>query len=232
MNEKAAALRAAFPHTIPVLTGFSFLGIAYGILMHSKGYGVGWTFLVSFAVFAGSAQYAAVTALTAVFNPISALLLALLVNARHLFYSVSMLDTYEKAGKYKPYLIFGLCDETFSLVCATEPPEGVDKVLFMFFITLLDHFYWVVGSVAGGLLAAVLPFEVKGLDFVLTALFVVIFLGQWKTIKNRVPAVLGVVCTAACLLAFGPERFLLPSMVAILLVLLLLRKRLSREVSL
>ncbi|SHH86923.1 4-azaleucine resistance probable transporter AzlC [Sporobacter termitidis DSM 10068] len=230
MKEKKSALQAAFPTTIPVLTGFTFLGIAYGILMSSKGYGVGWTFLMSLVVFAGSAQYAAVTALTSVFNPLSALLLTLVVNARHLFYGVSMLDTYKNAGKYKLYLIFGLCDETFSIVCSAEPPEGVNRHLFMFFVTLLDHFYWVLGSVLGGVLGAFISFNIKGLDFVLTALFVVIFLGQWQTQKNHAPAVLGVVCAAACLLLFGPERFIIPAMLAIVAVLSALRKKLTPEV--
>jgi 4-azaleucine resistance transporter AzlC len=227
VNDKTTALRAAFPHTIPVLTGFLFLGIAYGILMQSKGFGVGWTFLMSLFVFAGSAQYAAVTALTSVFNPLGALLLTLVVNARHLFYGISVLDTYKDAGKYKLYMIFGLCDETFSLVCSAQPPAGVDRSLFMFFITLLDHFYWVAGSVLGGLLGAVLSFDLKGLDFVLTALFVVIFLGQWKTQKNHWPAIIGVLCAAVCLLILGPGGFLIPALLLIVAVLLVFRKKLA-----
>ena len=230
MNEKTKALKAAFPHTIPVLTGFIFIGIAYGILMQSKGYGVGWTFLMSLFVFAGSAQYAAVTALTSAFNPATAFLLTLIVNARHLFYGISVLDTYKNAGKYKLYMIFGLCDETFSLVCASQPPEGVDRSLFMFFITLLDHVYWVAGSVLGGLLGSVMTVELKGLDFVLTALFVVIFLGQWRTQKNHWPAILGVACAAVCLAVFGPGGFLIPALLLIVAVLLVFRKRLSAEV--
>jgi 4-azaleucine resistance transporter AzlC len=198
--------------------------------MHSKGYGVGWTFLMSLVVFAGSAQYVAVTALTSVFNPLSAFLLTLIVNARHLFYGISVLDTYKKAGKYKLYMIFGLCDETFSLVCASEPPAGVDRSLFMFFITLLDHFYWVLGSVLGGLIGSFISFDIKGLDFVLTALFVVIFLGQWKTQERHAPAVIGVICTAVCLLALGPGNFIIPSMLLILAVLSIFRKKLSAEV--
>ena len=234
MNEKTKALRAAFPHTVPVLTGFIFIGIAYGILMQSKGYGVGWTFLMSLAVFAGSAQYAAVTALTSAFDPLGAFLLTLVVNARHLFYGVSVLDTYKNAGKYKLYMIFGLCDETFSLVCSARPPEGVDRSLFLFFITLLDHLYWVAGSVLGGLLGSVLAFELKGLDFVLTALFVVIFLGQWQTQKDHRPAIIGVLSAAACLAVFGPGGFVIPALLLIVAVLLLFRKKLggTPEVSL
>ena len=224
MKEKSKALKAAFPHTIPVLTGFIFLGAAYGILMNSKGYGVGWTALFSFMAFAGSAQYLAVSFLTSVFNPVYALLMILIVNARHLFYGISMLDRYKETGKLKPYLIFGLCDETFSLICSVEPPEDVDRNWFMFFITLLDHSYWVTGSVLGGLLGPIISFNVKGLDFVLTALFVVIFVGQWKTRKDHKPAVIGVLCSVVCLAVFGQGNFIIPSMITILIVLSVFQK--------
>lgn len=229
-GEKIKALKAALPVTIPVFTGFVFLGIAYGVLMNSKGYGVGWTVLMSLFAFAGSAQYVAITALTTAFNPLNALLLTLMVNARHLFYGISMLDKYKDAGRIKPYLIFGLCDETFSLVYSTEPPEGIDRRWFMFFITLLDHFYWVLGSAIGGLLGYMVSFNMKGLDFVLTALFVVIFASQWKSSRNHKPAVIGVLCSILCLLLFGPEHFIIPAMVAIILVLTAFRKQLDKEV--
>lgn len=229
MRVKTKALKAAFPHTIPVLTGFLFLGIAYGILMNSKGYGFGWTVLMSSLAFAGSAQYVAIYFLTSVFNPIYALLLTLIVNARHLFYGISLLDKYKDTGKFKPYLIFGLCDETFSIICSTDPPEGIDRNWFMFFITLLDHCYWVLGSALGGLLGYMVSFNTKGLDFVLTALFVVIFIGQWKTQENHGPAVIGVVCTIICLAIFGQGNFIIPSMIAILAVLTIFRKRLTKD---
>lgn len=229
MRVKTKALKAAFPHTIPVLTGFLFLGIAYGILMNSKGYGFGWTVLMSSLAFAGSAQYVAIYFLTSVFNPIYALLLTLVVNARHLFYGISLLDKYKDTGKFKPYLIFGLCDETFSIICSTDPPEGIDRNWFMFFITLLDHCYWVLGSALGGLLGYMVSFNTKGLDFVLTALFVVIFIGQWKTQENHGPAVIGVVCTVICLAIFGQGNFIIPSMIAILAVLTIFRKRLTKD---
>lgn len=127
LREKTKALKAAFPHTIPVFTGFTFLGIAYGILMNSKGYGAGWSILFSILVFAGSLQYVAITFLTSAFNPVYALLMSLMVNARHLFYGISLLDKYKDTGKFKPYLIFGLCDETFSIACSAEPPMGVKE---------------------------------------------------------------------------------------------------------
>jgi 4-azaleucine resistance transporter AzlC len=228
VKEKTRALRAAFPLTIPVLAGFTFLGIAYGILMNSRGYGLGWTVLMSLLALAGSAQYIAITLLTSVFNPVYALLLTLMVNARHLFYGVSMLDKYRDTGKFKPYLIFGLCDETFSIVCSAEAPEGINRNWFLFFITLLNHGYWVLGSALGGLLGYMVFFDTEGLDFVLTALFVVIFLGQWKDRKNRAPAVAGVFCSVLCLVIFGQSNFIIPAMVAILAVLTACRNRFAK----
>ncbi|NLW39230.1 MAG: branched-chain amino acid ABC transporter permease [Peptococcaceae bacterium] len=229
MNEITKALKAAFPHTIPVFTGFTFLGIAFGILMNTKGYGLGWTVLMSLLVFAGSAQYVTVNFLTSVFNPIYVLLLTLIVNARHLFYGISMLDKYRDTGKFKPYLIFGLCDETFSILCSTNPPEGANRNWFMFFITLLNHSYWVLGSALGGLLGYMVSFNTKGLDFVLTALFVVIFIGQWKTQRNHGPAIIGVLCSVICLIIFGRSNFIIPSMFAILAVLTVFRKKMTGE---
>jgi len=225
LKEKNTAFKAPFPHTIPVFTGFIFLGIAYGILMSSKGYGLGWTILMSTIVYAGSAQYVAITFLTTAFNPIYALLMTLMVNARHLFYGISMIDKYRDMGALKPYLIFGLCDETFSIVCSAEPPEGVDRKWFSFYITLLDHIYWVLGSAVGAVLGSMLSFNTRGLDFVLAALFVVIFLGQWKSQKDHKPAITGLVCSAACLIVFGQSSFIIPSMIAILAVLLISRKK-------
>jgi 4-azaleucine resistance transporter AzlC len=230
VSDKDRALKAAFPYTIPVFTGFIFLGIAYGILMDSKGYGVGWTLLMSLVVFAGSAQYVAISFLTTVFNPVYALLMTIMVNARHLFYGLSLLDKYRGAGRMKPYLIFGLCDETFSIVCSVAPPEGVDRHWFYFFITLLDHCYWVTGSVLGALLGSVVSFDTKGLDFVLTALFVVIFTGQWRAQRNHSPAVIGVAAAAFCLLVFGPGNFIIPSMLLILAVLIAFRKGIESKI--
>jgi len=229
MEEKTKALKAAFPHTIPVLTGFTFLGIAYGILMNNSGYGVGWTTLTSLLVFAGSAQYLAITFLTTAFNPLYALLLTIIVNARHIFYGLSLLEKYKDMGKIKPYLIFGLCDETFSIVCSTEPTEGVRPNLFYFFITFLDHCYWVLGSVLGAMLGSVVSFNTKGLSFVLTALFVVIFVGQWKSQKDHKPAIIGVGCSVLCLVLLGQSNFIIPAMLAILAVLTLFRKGYDQE---
>ncbi|NLZ82476.1 MAG: branched-chain amino acid ABC transporter permease [Clostridiales bacterium] len=227
--DKIKALKAAFPYTIPVFTGFTFLGIAYGILMTSKGYGLIWTLLMSLFVFAGSSQYVAITFLTTAFNPVNAFLMSLAVNARHIFYGISLLDKYKAMGKVKPYLIFGLCDETFSIICSTEPPEGISKKWFAFFITFLDHMYWVLGSVIGALVGYMLPASIEGLDFVLTALFVIIFVGHWKKKENRKPAAIGVICSVISLLILGPDNFIIPSMIAIIIVLTLGRKGLDLE---
>lgn len=224
MSIRRKALKAAFPHTIPVLTGYMFLGIAFGLLLNSKGYGPGWAVLMSILAFAGSAQYLAISFLSSAFNPLYAFLMTLIVNARHLFYGVSMLNKYKNTGKKKPYLIFGLTDETFSIVCSAKAPKGVDQTYFMFFVTLLDHIYWVSGSLIGSLLGSVISLNTKGLDFVLTALFTVIFVDQWKAQKNHLPALIGVFCSLACLLIFGPDSFIIPSMAAILIALTLTRR--------
>lgn len=224
MSIRRKALKAAFPHTIPVLTGYMFLGIAFGLLLNSKGYGPGWAVLMSILAFAGSAQYLAISFLSSAFNPLYAFLMTLIVNARHLFYGISMLNKYKNTGKKKPYLIFGLTDETFSIVCSAKAPKGVDQTYFMFFVTLLDHIYWVSGSLIGSLLGSVISLNTKGLDFVLTALFTVIFVDQWKAQKNHLPALIGVFCSLACLLIFGPDSFIIPSMAAILIALTLTQR--------
>ena len=231
MNNKVKALKAAFPHTIPIFTGFIFIGIAYGVLMESKGYGFLWSLFFSMVVFAGSSQYVAITFLTSAFNPVYALLMSLMINARHLFYGISLIDKFKDAGKLKPFLIYGLCDETFSVVCSAEPPEDVDKNWFMFFITLLNYSYWALGSMLGGIIGSMVTFNTKGLDFVLTALFVVIFIGQWKSQKDHRPALTGVVCSLICLIAFGPNNFIIPSMIAILSVLTILKKQTDKNVA-
>lgn len=192
--------------------------------MGTNGYGIGWTVLMSLLAFAGSAQYVAITFLTTIFNPVHALLMTLMVNARHLFYGVSMLSKFKGTGKFKPYLIFGLCDETFSILCTTEPPEGINRNWFIFFITVLNHGYWILGSATGAALTSIISFNAKGLDFVLTALFVVIFIDQWKSQKNHKPAMIGVLCTVVCLIVFGDDKFIIPSMIAILSILTVTRE--------
>lgn len=230
MSRIVAAMKAAFPHTIPLLTGFSFLGIAYGILMNTKGYGIGWTSLMSALVYAGSVQYVGITLLTSAFNPIYALALTLMINARHLFYGISMLEKYKDTGKFKPFLIFALCDETFSILCSTEPPEGIDRNWFFMSVTYLGYFYWLIGSMVGSLLGSMVTFETKGLDFVLTALYVVIVIDQWKSVEKHTSALIGLGCTLLCLLVLGQDRFIIPAMGMILLMLTVFRERIEKEI--
>lgn len=228
-NIKKEALKAAFPVTIPVLTGYIFLGMGYGVLMNSIGYGLGWTVLMSLLIFAGSIQYIAIALLTSAFNPFYTLMLTLMVNARHLFYGISMLERFKGKGLIKPYLVFGLTDETFSLLSAVDPPEGVSGKWFQFIVTLLNHVYWVTGSILGNILGSMISFNTKGLDFVLTALFTVIFIDQWRSTKNHIPALVGVGSTLLCLLTFGRDNFMIPAMVLILLLLTLLRNRIDKD---
>ena len=216
----AAALRAAFPATIPVLTGYLCIGMAYGLLMANAGYGVFWALLLSLLCYAGSMEFVAVSLLTAGFDPVQALLMALMINARHAFYGLSMLEKYRGTGWARPFLIFSLTDETFSLVSTLEPLDGVTRRDFYFWISLLDYLYWQVGSVLGALIGGLLPFDTTGLDFALTALFIVLFLEQWRKRENRPAALIGLGCTAVSLAVVGADRLVIPAMVLILDVLL------------
>lgn len=223
-------LRAAFPHTIPVLTGFLTLGMAYGILMETKGYGAGWAVLMSVVAFGGSIQFVAITLLTTAFAPIQALLLSILVNARHLFYGLSMLEKYRGLGKIRAFLIFALCDETFSIVCSVEPPEGVERKSFYFWVSLLDYFYWILGTFLGSVAGSLITFNTTGMDFALTALFVVLFLEQIRKKENRISGFIGLGATLLSIVTvgrfFGTDNIVIPAMVLILAILLLGRKRL------
>ena len=213
-------LRAAFPATIPVLTGYLCLGMAFGLLMQTKGYGPFWAGLMSVLAYCGSMEYVAVTLLTIAFDPLQAFLLTLMVNARHIFYGLSLLDKYKGLGHVRSFLIFGLTDETFSLATTLEPPEGVIRKWFYFFITLLDYLYWVIASVLGAVLGTLLDFNSKGLDFALTSLLVVLFLEQWKKPENRPAGLVGMACAVVSLIIFGPDNLVIPAMVLILAVLL------------
>ena len=216
----AAALRAAFPATIPVLTGYLCIGMAYGLLMANAGYGVFWALLLSLLCYAGSMEFVAVSLLTAGFDPVQALLMALMINARHAFYGLSMLEKYRGTGWARPFLIFSLTDETFSLVSTLEPLDGATRRDFYFWISLLDYLYWQMGSVLGALIGGLLPFDTTGLDFALTALFIVLVLEQWRKRENRPVALIGLGCTAASLAVVGADRLVIPAMVLILAVLL------------
>lgn len=228
-NKYLPALKAAFPHTIPIIAGYGFLGLTYGIYMNSAGFNFLYPMLMSITVFGGSMQFVAVNILIGAFNPMQALAMSLMINARHIFYGISMLDKYKGTGLKKLYLIFGMVDETFSINYMVDVPEGVDKGWFMFFVTLLDHIYWILGSTLGGLFGPIIPFSTEGIDFVMTAMFVVIFMEQWMKEKNHVSALLGLGLSLISLIAFGADSFIVPAMLGILVMLTLLRKPLEKE---
>ena len=222
------ALRAAFPHTVPILTGFLFLGMTYGMYMASLGFSWIYPTLMALTIYAGSMEFVTANMLLGAFNPLQAFAMTLMVNARHLFYGLAMLDRFRGLGWKKLYLIFGMCDETFSVTCSVRAPEGVDEGWFMTFVTLLDQLYWVLGAALGGLCGALLTLNTEGLDFVMTAMFVVIFLENWLKEENHTSSLLGLGLPLVCLVLFGAQNFILPSMAAILLALTALRVRLEK----
>ena len=224
----AKAFKVAFPRTIPVLTGYLALGMAYGVLMETKGYGPGWSTLTSILVFGGSIQYAAITLFTAAFNPLQAFLLSLMVNARHLFYGISMLEKYKGLGKIRPFLIFMLTDETYSLCSGIEPPPGISRKYFYGIFSFMDYFYWILGTFLGGVLGNFITFDTTGMDFVLTGLFVVLFIEQMHSKTSVLSGIIGLGCTALTLVVFGADNLVIISMVLILLGLLIGRKKLCR----
>jgi len=217
-------LRTAFLDTVPVMTGYVFLGFGFGILMQQNGFGVLWAGAMSLFIYAGSMQYVAVSLLTSGASLLTAAMTAFVVNARHLFYGISMVDTYKGMGRKKPYLIFGLTDETYSLVSQLQIPKDVSPSGYCFLVTLFDHIYWVSGTVLGSLTGTLLPINYEGVDFALTALFVTIFVEQWLSTKNHGPAIVGVAATVICLILFGADVFLIPSMVIIAVCLTVMRK--------
>lgn len=221
---KIKAFKAAFPNTIPVMMGYVFLGIAFGVLLSEKQFTVIWAFLMSVMIYAGSMQFVAIGMMTAAFNPVQTLIMTLMVNARHIFYGFSMLKPYSDTGRFKPYLIFSLTDETYSLLCSGTVPEGVDKRWYYFFVSILDQIYWITGSAIGAAAGYFIPFNSTGIDFAMTALFLVIFVEQWETAKSKIPAVSGLIVTIACRLLFGADNFLLFAMLGIVLALIIFRK--------
>ena len=217
------AFSAAFPHTIPILAGFLFLGISYGLYATAAGFDFWYPILMAVVIFGGSLEFVAVEMLLGIFAPAQTLIMALMIQARHLFYGIAMLEKYKGTGWKKVYLIYGMCDESFSINCYAEIPEGVDKGWFMFFVTLLNQLYWVCGTAVGAVLGSVISFDLNGLEFVMTAMFVVIFLDQWLKEKKHYTGIIGVTASAVCLLAFGPDSFMIPTMTCILCLLTVFR---------
>ena len=225
MENRISTIRHAFYKSIPVMAGYIVLGTGFGILMNNAGYGVLWTAAMSAFIYAGSMQYVGVGLLTGGASVLTTIITTVMVNARHLFYSISMVEPYKNAGKYKPYMIFALTDETYSLLCDGQVPEGTDPNLYRFLVSLFNHSYWVTGSILGSLLGAVLPFPTTGIEFSMTALFIASFTEQWLTTKDHIPALTGLLSTLLCLVIFGRQNFLIPAMLCITLVLTILRRR-------
>lgn len=211
--------------TLPVMAGYLVLGIGFGILLRDAGFGVWYALAMSVFIYAGSMQYVGVGLLAGGASVLSTMLTTVMVNARHLFYSISMIEPYKDAGKYKPYMIFALTDETYSLLCDGNVPEGLDANRYRFLVSLFNHCYWVAGCVLGSLLGAVLPFPTTGIEFSMTALFIASFTEQWISTRDHVPALTGLLSTLLCLVLFGPDRFLIPAMLLMTLTLTLWGRR-------
>ena len=219
------ALKKAFPYTIPIFAGFWFLGLAYGIYMNVSGFSFLYPMIMSLVIFGGSLEFVTVSMLLSPFAPVQTFIMALLIQSRHIFYGISMLDKFRGMGWKKFYLIFGLCDETFSINYTADISKNVDKGWFMFWVTLLNHFYWVSGATIGGLVGSLLKFDTDGISFVMTAMFVVIFLDQWLKEKKHYASCIGILVSFICLMIFGADNFMLPTMIAILILFTLLRNK-------
>ena len=215
----------AFLATLPVMAGYVVLGTGFGILLSSKGYGIFWSLAMSVFIYAGSMQYLAVDLIAGGAGLITAAITTLMVNARHLFYGISMIDKYKNTGKAKPYLIFALTDETYSLNCNGAPEDVPDPGNYFFLVSILNHCYWILGSALGAALGMVIPFNTEGIDFALTALFVTVFVEQWKSTKDHIPALIGLAAALLCLLFFGADSFLIPTMILITVFLALYGKK-------
>lgn len=222
------ALKAAFPHTIPIMAGFWFLGMAYGIYMNASGFSFVYPMLMSITIFGGSLEFVAVSMLLSPFAPVQTLIMALIIQARHLFYGIAMLDRFKGVGWKKYYLIYGMCDESFSVNYSAKIPEDVDQGWFMFFVTLLNQLYWVSGSTVGGQVGSVLHFDTTGIDFVMTALFVVILLDQLLKEQKHYTACIGIFGSLLCLIVFGADNFMIPTMICIITMLTVFRKPIEK----
>lgn len=223
LKEKSAMLKraayVAFPHSIPIFAGYGFLGLAYGILMSVNGFSPLFTVMMSLLVFGGSTQIVAVELLTSKFDPLNSFIITFVLCARHIFYGISMLEKYRNLGIKKLYMIFGMVDETFSINYSAEPPSDVDRGWFMFFVTAFDHLYWIFGSAIGAIFGTMINFSTEGIDFVMTSMFTVIFIEQWRKDKSHLSAIIGLGISAVCLIVFGKDNFIIPSMVGIFLAL-------------
>lgn len=224
---KTTIIRQAFIKTLPVMAGYLVLGTGFGILLKKSGYGIFWSLLMSVTIYAGSMQYVAISLLSSGASVLSAALTTLMVNARHLFYGISMIEKYKNSGRKKPYLIFALTDETYSLLCSEQEYEGKAYHSFCLFVSLFNHIYWVAGCVLGSILASVIVCNTAGIEFSMTALFVTVAVEQWLSVKKHLPALTGFFCSAVCLILFGSDNFLIPAMISITIFLSLGQKKMD-----
>lgn len=224
-NMNKDLIKYAFMQTLPIMAGYLVLGMGFGILLYDHGYSVLWAILMSITIYAGSMQYVAIDLISSGASILTTLLMTLMVNARHLFYGISMVDKYKDTKPYKPYLIYALTDETYSLVCDAHILEGMDINKYYFLVSLFDQCYWIIGSVLGSLIGSAFSFDTTGVDFSMTALFVVIFVEQWESADNHIPASIGILVSVICLIVFGADSFLIPTMIIITIVLFLLKNR-------
>lgn len=239
MNNRKAlpALKACFPSTVPVMTGYVFIGITYGILMRTSGFPSWLPVLTAFIIYTGSMEFLLVEILSSSFNPLSALATALMVGARHIFYGISMLSKYRGTGWKKFYLIYTTSDETFAVNYSAEIPEGIDKGWYYFWVSLLNQMYWVAGSAIGSICGGFITISIEGLDFVMTAMFIVILMSQWvkdgtrarTLISDHIPELTGIFSAIVCLLIFGPDNFIIPTMIMMLAILLAARRPLEKH---
>lgn len=226
---KQKTFKAAFMATIPIFIGFLFIGLAYGVYMNSKGFNYIYCTFISAIVCAGALQFVGVEFLISAFNPVYVFIMSVVINARHLFYSISMLDKYKGEGIKKPFMIFSLCDECFSVNISLKLSEDIDEKLYYFYVSCLVYFYWVFSCFVGGLLADVININVEGIDFILTALFFVTFVNQLIESKEYGPSFIGLISSFICLIIFGKDNFIIPAMVVILIILTLFRSKFDKN---
>ena len=227
MSKKA--LKAAFPLTLPVMAGYIFLGIGFGVLLQSKGYNYIWALCMSITMYSGTMQYAAVDILANGTGLVSTAIMTFIIKARYLFYAISMLGRFKDKGFAKNILAYQLTDETYSILCTATPPDGVDETQFQLCISILNHLYWIVGGVCGAILGALLPFSFKGAEFSMTALFVIIFVEQWQSNKNHIPALTGLICSVICFMIFGKDSFVIPALLMIIAIIMVFSKDMEEK---
>lgn len=225
MNFTKAEIKFAYIHTIPVMMGYLFLGVAFGLVLDQAGFSWVWALFMSVFVYAGSLQFALVPLMAQGAGLWATVILSLLINIRHLFYGLSFIEKFNGAGRRKPYLIHALTDETYSLLTGLKIQEGLDRHNIMFLISLMDHCYWIAGSVAGTLIGQAIPWDLTGIDFSMTALFTVVFTEQWLGSKNHLPALVGLGSSIFFLMAVGPQGFMLPSLLTTVAFLIMAERR-------